>query len=174
MTQQPSLLDRRIGHQRNLPLPQPWNEALFDAAARQVVEHLIGCDRLAARKHDELFHVVGIEIADAPAAYFSGLDQRSKARDGFGKRHAAAPMQQIKIETIGLQPFQAAIVPWRVAFCGSTLLTRKTSSRLPAIASATTSSAAPSPYISAVSISVMPRSSPVCSALISSARRARL
>jgi hypothetical protein len=69
--------------------------------------------------------------------------------------------------------WQALIVRWRVAFLGSTLLTRKTSPRRRTIASATSSSAAPSPYISAVSISVMPRSSPVRNALISSPRRAR-
>ena len=53
---------------------------------------------------------------------------------------------------------QAATVPPREALLGRTLETRKTSSRRPAIASPTTSSA--SPYISAVSMWVMPRSRP--------------
>jgi hypothetical protein len=57
------------------------------------------------------------------------------------------------------------------ALLGSTLLTMKTSPRRPLIASPTTSSAPPLPYISAVSISVMPRSMPRRSALISSLRR---
>src|SRR5689334_18972628 len=50
------------------------------------------------------------------------------------------------------------MVPRRDALLGNTFETRKTSSRLPAIASAITSSA--SPYISAVSIWVMPSSMP--------------
>src|SRR5947209_7489450 len=68
---------------------------------------------------------------------------------------------------------QATTVPRREALCGSTLLTRNTASRRPSIASPTSSSAPPSPYISAVSISVMPRSMPRRSAATSSARRAR-
>ena len=65
---------------------------------------------------------------------------------------------------------QAAMVPRRVAFSGSTLLTMKSSSRRPAMASPTISSAPPSAYISAVSISVMPRSRPSRSAAISCVR----
>ena len=51
---------------------------------------------------------------------------------------------------------QAATVPRREALSGRTLLTRKTSSRRPAIASPTSSSTAPLPYISAVSMWFMP------------------
>ena len=67
----------------------------------------------------------------------------------------------------------AAIVPWRVAWWGSTLLTRNTSSRRPSIARPISRSLAPSPYISAVSMSVIPRSRPVCSASISTASGCR-
>src|SRR3569623_2227866 len=63
---------------------------------------------------------------------------------------------------------QAAIVPDRLAFDGITLLTRNTPSRRPATTSRVTSSAPPLPYISAVSMSVMPRSRPSCSARTSS------
>src|SRR6201994_1187208 len=69
-------------------------------------------------------------------------------------------------------PSQAATVPRVVACCGSTLDTRNTSSRRPAMASPTSLSASPSAYISAVSITVMPRSRPRRSARISSSRRA--
>ena len=64
---------------------------------------------------------------------------------------------------------QAAITPRAAACSGRTLLTRNVSSRRPAIASATSSSARPSPYISAVSMRAAPRSSPSRSAAISSA-----
>src|SRR5882724_1952799 len=66
---------------------------------------------------------------------------------------------------------QAATVPRREAFPGITLLTMKASSRRPATASPTTSSAPPLAYISAVSISVIPRSMPSRSAVTSSLRR---
>src|SRR4051812_23682501 len=62
------------------------------------------------------------------------------------------------------------MVPFREAFLGSTLETMKTCSRRPAIASATTSSASPLPYISAVSMWVMPSSMPLRSAATASLR----
>src|ERR1700750_3103466 len=68
----------------------------------------------------------------------------------------------------------AAMVPRRLALPGSTLLTMKTSLRRLPTASATMLSASPSPYISAVSISVTPRSSPWRSAATSSLRRRAL
>src|SRR5215475_6237903 len=63
------------------------------------------------------------------------------------------------------------MVPRREALLGSTLETRNSSSRLPAMASAMTSSA--SPYISAVSIWVMPSSMPRRSADIAALRSPR-
>src|SRR5258708_1356100 len=72
---------------------------------------------------------------------------------------------------------QAAIVPLRdalcVAFSGKTFVTRNTPSRRPGMASPTSSSERPSPYISAVSMSVAPASRPRRSVAISSARSAR-
>src|SRR3954452_25195590 len=62
--------------------------------------------------------------------------------------------------------------PLRVALAGRTLVATKTSSRRPAIASATSSSAFPLAYISAVSISVRPRSIPSSTERSSSARSA--
>ena len=66
----------------------------------------------------------------------------------------------------------AAVMSAMPALCGYTLDTTNTDERRPAIARATISSAPPSPYISAVSISVMPMSSPRCSAVTSRAARA--
>ena len=63
--------------------------------------------------------------------------------------------------------------PARDAFCGSTLLTMNTRSRIPETACATTSSAPPEAYISAVSISVIPRSTPSRSAATSRAASPR-
>jgi hypothetical protein len=63
------------------------------------------------------------------------------------------------------------MVPRRDALVGNTFETIKTSSRRPVIASATTGSA--SPYISAVSIWVMPRSMPRRNAATAVARSPR-
>ena len=67
-------------------------------------------------------------------------------------------------------PSQARTVAVAPPLEGRTLLTRNTSSRRPSIASPTSSSAAPSAYISAVSIKAMPRSMPRRRASISSLR----
>src|SRR5882724_8360593 len=58
----------------------------------------------------------------------------------------------------------------REAWAGPTLVTRNTSLRRPSNASPTSSSAAPSPYISPVSTRVMPRSSPSWSAATSASQ----
>jgi hypothetical protein len=55
---------------------------------------------------------------------------------------------------------QAAMVLEREACCGRTFEAMKTSSRRPSTASPTMVSATPKPYISAVSMCVMPRSRP--------------
>ena len=43
------LFDGRIGHDRNVPLTEPWQEVPFDAAAHQVVEQLVGRDGQACK-----------------------------------------------------------------------------------------------------------------------------
>ena len=81
--------------------------------------------------------------------------------DGFGQRDAAAPMQQIEIEPIGPSRFRlrsqaaiallrAGVVRIHLAHDENVVAAARRSLR------ATTSSAPPSPYISAVSTSVMP------------------
>ena len=119
-------------------------------------------------------HIDDVEVAHPPVADQSRRVQPLEAGDGLLKRNRAPPVEEVEVEPFGADPAQtprhAAIVPSSVACDGSTLLTRKMSSRRPAIASPTSSSARPSPYISAVSMSVIPRSTPSRSARISSAR----
>ena len=112
-------------------------QVVIDAATCKVVEHLVGLHRAAAGT-EEFLHVVHVEVADAPSGSCPAL-QRLEGREGLGKRHVAAPVQQIEIDMVGAEPpqtcSQARIVPERDAFWGRTLLTRNTSSRRPAIAS---------------------------------------
>ena len=86
-----------------------WHQgrrSIFDAAAGEIVEHLIGGDIAAAGHGEQFFHVVGIEVGDAPGADLAGCLQRFEGLDGFGKRIVAAPMQQVEVDAVGAEPFR--------------------------------------------------------------------
>jgi hypothetical protein len=106
--QQAALLDRRIGHDRDSTLAAPRHEIPFDAAPGEIVQHLVGLYFVAARQSDELRHFGDVEIADAPAADFAGLDQRIKRFERLLQGNAAEPVQQIEIENVDAEPPQAA------------------------------------------------------------------
>ena len=158
-------------------LAAPGQQVVLDAAAGQVVEHLVGGTSLAARQRDELLHVATSKLLTPQWRILPVALQLVEGVERLLERHAAPPVQQVQVEPVGAEPLQAALAggdrPAPRGVLGRTLLTRKTSSRRPAIASPTSSSAPPSPYISAVSISVMPRSSPSRRAAISSAAAVR-
>ena len=90
-------------------LQAPGREIVFDAPSGEIVIDLIGLHRAAIVERGEFFHVLGVEIADAPVADFARAQQRGETFHGFGKRRAAAPMQEIKIEPVGAEPLQAAL-----------------------------------------------------------------
>ena len=117
---------------------------------------------------------------DTPhARMLSARAQRLETGHGLGERDVAAPVQQIQIETIGAEALQAALAGGSDAAAGSRGADRPCSPEIPRRAGPRSPrrrllSAPPSAYISAVSISVMPRSRPSRSAAISCARsRAR-
>ena len=125
-------------------------------------------------RSQDLAEFVDREVRDAPGEDLSLLEQVLERRHRLLDRVVAGPMEQIEIEAVGAQPREAVLagltVPRRDAFSGSTFEARKTSSRRPAIASPTSSSTTPEPYISAVSSGSCPRSSPRRSAAIAAAR----
>ena len=47
-------------------LREPWDQIIFGAAPGKIVEDLVGLAFFAAAG-DEFRHVVGVEVADAPA-----------------------------------------------------------------------------------------------------------
>ena len=94
--------------------------------------------------------------------------RRSCPRAGIDRASAGGTQSSRSVPRRASDRSQASIVPLRDACSGSTFDTRKTSSRRPAMASAIISSAAP--YISAVSMWVMPRSMPRRSAVIAPRR----
>ncbi len=118
-----------------------------------------------ARRPPQLFHVAGVEIADAEMTDLAGGDQRVERLDGprrAGPRRASAADRDRAGRSGAASGCARRLRPRLCArrCADKTLLTRNSWSRRPAMASPTTVSAPPSAYISAVSIKVMPRSMP--------------
>jgi len=115
MAEQPALLDRRVGHDRDVALATPGQQVPLDAAPAQVVEHLIGrhlaatLDRAAAFGRPELLQVGNVEVADAPVPDLARADQRFKACQRLGQRNGATPVQEIEVDLVGPEALQAAI-----------------------------------------------------------------
>ena len=54
----------------------PRQQIVLDAAANEIVEHLVRCHLLAAGKSDQFLQVVDVEIADAPMPNLARPNQR--------------------------------------------------------------------------------------------------
>ena len=170
------MAERAVGDHRRLVLLAPGDNRVLDTPLEQMIEHLVAGDRPSPARFSASSRSLGVEIADPPTEDLAFAPQLVEGCDRLRQRVRAAPMQQVAVEMIGAQPGERALagvrVPEREALCGRTFDTRKTSSRRPAMASPMNSSAAPEPYISAVSIWSMPRSRPRRKAAIAAARGA--
>ena len=100
------MTERRIGDHGDAVLRAPRNHGVLDRALLQMVEYLVTGDLALAGDRQQFVKIVGIEIADAPAADFPGAGQFLERGDGFIKRIRTAPMQQVTIEPVGVQPRQ--------------------------------------------------------------------
>ncbi len=103
------MIDGAVRHRRHLPPGKPRQQIELRSAPRDVVQDLVRHARIAAGHREEVFHVVGIEVADAPVTDLARATQRLEPFDRLRERHRAAPVQQIQIEPFGLQPFQALL-----------------------------------------------------------------
>ena len=84
----------------------PRDHRVLDRAFLQVIEHLIAGDLSLTCDFENFVEIVGIEIGNAPGADFSGTDQLLERRHRLGQWDAAAPVQQVTIETVGFKPGQ--------------------------------------------------------------------
>ncbi len=117
---QARLVHRAIGHRRHVAALHPGQKVVLNAAAVQVVQDLIGGAGAAARAC-QFLHVGDIEVGDAPMADLAGRDQRLHRLHRLGEWHAAAPVQQIEVEPVGVQPLQALLAGPRQAGAGGVL-----------------------------------------------------
>jgi hypothetical protein len=70
---------------------------------------LVRRDLVAAGKLDPLLHVVHIEIADPVMADLAVAQQPPKAGERISQGHRAAPVQEVEIDVVGLEPLQTAL-----------------------------------------------------------------
>src|SRR5439155_20645115 len=105
-----SLLDGRVRHDRAMPPAHPGQEIPLDAAAFEVVEDLVRHDALeAALDLCELLHVVDVEVAHARVTDLLRLEEIVESRQRFLEGNVAAPMKQIEVDLLNVQPAEAPI-----------------------------------------------------------------
>lgn len=72
-----------------------------------MVEHLVGCTVLAIRRPPQRLHILGVQIRDAPAADLALGHQLLHRLNRLLQRDIPAPVQEIHVQIVGLQPAQA-------------------------------------------------------------------
>ncbi len=82
---------------------------MFDAALLEVVEHLVAGDASGAGDVQRLLQVRRVEIADPPGEDLAVFDQGLEGGDGVLQFEAPAPVQQVAVEPIGLQPLERGL-----------------------------------------------------------------
>ena len=102
---QVALLDRSVDHHPHPACGKPEEEVELGPAASDVVEHLVG----RAAGPVEVGHVVNVEVADSPRPVLPGCHERLHPLDGLGQGNAAAPVEEVEVEAIGLEPAKAAL-----------------------------------------------------------------
>src|ERR1700675_1618559 len=60
--------ERRSRHHRHIVLRAPWQNVNLNATVTETVRNLIGCASLAVWNTEQLFHLLDVEVGDAPAA----------------------------------------------------------------------------------------------------------
>src|SRR5205807_4901519 len=104
-----ALPDRRIRHDRHLMLAAERGEAPLDRAFAQVIEDLVRGALLALGNDQQLFDVVDVEVGNTPADDLAVAPQALERSHRLSQRDAAAPVQQIQVETVGSEALEAAL-----------------------------------------------------------------
>ena len=108
LPQQPALVERRIGHQRDRALAHPRQQVELGPAARQAVEHLVAAGQALVEAR-RVFHVAAVEVADAEIGDLSRRAQAVERLERLLEPRAAAPVQQVEIDALDAQALQAAL-----------------------------------------------------------------
>lgn len=87
----------------------PGQQVVLDAAAGQVIEHLVRLHRVAAGSLDQFLHIRKVEITDAPVLDFPGLCQGLEGRERFFEWDFFPPMKQVEVKMVGPEALETAL-----------------------------------------------------------------
>src|SRR5207302_6106300 len=82
---------------------------VLDPPTRQVVDNLVGNDVGSVWQSEQLLHIGQIKVADAPVTNQTIVPQNVKRIYCLFQWHAATPVQQVKVQSIGPQTLQAPL-----------------------------------------------------------------
>src|SRR4029453_9641298 len=106
----------RVSHHRHAVPFAPWKQVTLNAPVANAVRELISRTAIALWNTEETFHVADLEIGDAPSANFSRVKQFFKRGHNAGEvSDPSWPVQQIEIEMVGAEAFEARLASARNA-----------------------------------------------------------
>ena len=105
---QPALVERRVGHQRDRALAHQRQQVELRPAPRQAVQHLVGAGQ-ALVEAGGVLHVAAVEVADAEVGDLPGLAQAMERLERLLQPRPAAPVQQVEIDALEAQALEAAL-----------------------------------------------------------------
>ena len=158
-----AMAERAVGNHRDAMVLAPGQHGVLDRALLQMVEDLVAGDPALAAGFPGGIEVGHVEVADAPGQDLALLAEPLEAREGVLERVRAGPVQEVAVQPVGAQARERPLAgrhrrrrgrrcwgaPWRRG------RPRRAARRWPRRPRSSAS-----PYISAVSIWVMPRSRP--------------
>src|SRR5438132_9816158 len=109
VSRQTTLVDWRIRHDWQVTGGAPRQEVVLDPPTRQVVDNLVGNDVGSVWQPEQLLHIGQIKVADAPVTNQTIVPQNVKRIYCLFQWHAATPVQQVKVQSIGPQTLQAPL-----------------------------------------------------------------
>src|SRR6185369_7621183 len=106
---QRALVQRGIRHDADALLSAPRQQVVLDAAARGVVEHLVGGEPVAAGEAAQLLEIRHVEVRHTPALDLAALDEAFERLDRLRERDAAAPMQQVEVDAVDPEALERTV-----------------------------------------------------------------
>jgi hypothetical protein len=104
------MTNRRVSHDWNLVVSVPLQKTGFNLPVFQIVENLISGAVRAAFNRPEFFHIIDIEVGDAPAFDFPSSSKFLECLDCLRELRASfSPVQKIKIDRVNSQAFETAL-----------------------------------------------------------------
>ena len=81
----------------------PGDDLVLDRPFLEIVEDMVARDVAWTGDMKRLIEIWNVEVADAPCEDLARSDELLEARERLSQRYAAAPVQQVAVETVRRQ-----------------------------------------------------------------------